>query len=48
MKEFLKQRKLECILVFVLLIFMGAVTMWSLDMQKDYEHYNNDVAPLSA
>lgn len=42
MKEFLKQRKLECILVFVLLIFMGAVTMWSLDMQKDYEHYNNE------
>lgn len=42
MLKFLKQRKLECILVLILLIFMGCVCAWSIKVQESYEHYNNE------
>ena len=42
MIQFLKRRKLECILVIILLIFMGATGAWSMTVQESYEHYNNE------
>ena len=42
MIQFLKRRKLECILVIILLIFMGATGAWRMKVQESYEHYNNE------
>jgi uncharacterized membrane protein len=41
-KEKLKQRKWEIALTIILFVFMGAVSVWSLKVQNEYEHYNNE------
>lgn len=41
-KENFKQRKWEIALTIILFVFMGAVSVWSLKVQNEYEHYNNE------
>lgn len=40
--DFLKHRKRETVLILILLIFMVVVSVWSIKVQSDYEHYNNE------
>lgn len=40
--DFLKQRKWEFGLIVILIIFMVGVSAWSIKVQSDYEHYNNE------